>query len=77
MYEILAGPIGRTRGYEVERIAPDDVVKTAKGDIHVMIRMTLNGVQNYANLFTSKDECDELVKENKLTPEQAAPGDIN
>jgi len=77
MWSILAGPIGRGEGYEVGRISPDDVVKTDSGQIHVTIRATLNGIPNYANYFTSKDMCDDFVKNEQITPQSAPSGDIN
>jgi hypothetical protein len=47
------------------------------GQIHVTIRATLNGIPNYANYFTSKDMCDDFVKNEQITPQSAPSGDIN
>lgn len=75
--DILRGPIGRGEGYENGRIAPEDVVKTGNGQIHVTIRATLNGAPNTGNFFTSKDMCDDFVKQEHIEPSQAPHDDIN
>jgi hypothetical protein len=74
---LLAGPVGRGMGYETDRIAPDDVVKTPDGQLHVTVRATINGVPHNAEFFTSKPLCDAFVKGTGLTPQSAPENDIN
>jgi hypothetical protein len=42
-WAILDGPAGHAMGYSVDRISPDDVVKTPDGNIRVTITGKLNG----------------------------------
>jgi hypothetical protein len=76
-WAILDGPAGHAMGYSVDRISPDDVVKTPDGNIHVTITGKLNGEDNHAEFFTSTDACDKFVKDEGISPGQAPSGDIN
>jgi hypothetical protein len=64
-------------GIEMDPIAPDQVSKDDKGNIHVHETGSgPNGALDF-NFFTSKDACDKFVKDEGISPQQAPEGDIN
>jgi hypothetical protein len=64
-------------GTHMDRIVPENVDKDASGAIHVRTTGTnLSGPVHW-DFFTSKDFCDNFVRDQGITPEQAPADDIN
>jgi hypothetical protein len=66
-----------TTGIDMNPIAPGDVEKDDKGAIHVQETGSgPNGALDF-NFFTSKDECDKFVNDERISSQQAQNSDIN
>jgi hypothetical protein len=66
-----------TTGIDMNPIAPGDVEKDDKGAVHVQETGSgPNGALDF-NFFTSKDECDKFVNDERISPQQAPNSDIN
>ncbi|MGC2784748.1 MAG: hypothetical protein WA397_13145 [Roseiarcus sp.] len=55
-YELLSTPAAHLSGMSADRIAPEDVIKDATGNIHVHVTGTNNGESVSADFFTSMGE---------------------
>jgi len=67
---------GHDLGMSADRISPDDVAHSY-GDLAVTVHLTRNGIRQEARFFTSKEDCDLFVENERITPQQAPSGDIN
>jgi hypothetical protein len=76
-YNMTLTSVGRSLGIVASPISPENVTKDEKGNIHVHVDAMRNGDPVGADFFTSKDQCDQFVKDQKIVPEQAAHDDIN
>jgi hypothetical protein len=77
VYDAFDTPLGHMQGVVLERIAPNDVIKDANGDIQVNISGTRNGDPIQMHFFTSFAACKQYVIDNSVTPEEADKNDIN
>jgi hypothetical protein len=64
-------------GTSIDRISPENVTKDAAGNIHVHLTGSRPSGGAQWDFFTSKDECDQFVKDEGIAPEQAPSSDIN
>ena len=69
-------PCGRRPASTWTPIAPDQVTKGDEGAIHVHETGSgPNGALDF-NFFTSKDQCDKFVNDERISPQQAPNSDI-
>jgi hypothetical protein len=77
VYDYAWTPASHLTGFSLDRISPDNVTKTAAGEIHVHITGVKDGNPVEMNYFTSKPECVSFIAEQELKPQQAPSADIN
>jgi hypothetical protein len=64
-------------GLTINRIAPDDVIKSDSGDIQVNLKGVLNGEAVVMNYFTSMAACKAYIAHHGITAQEAPADDIN